>query len=62
MCDLHLVLYMFLYVYVTYPDNAAVNSYLAPECSRQSGCSYVCGGASNRRHTYNRVRLLLVSQ
>jgi hypothetical protein len=30
MCDLYLALYMFLYVYVAYLDNAGVKSWLAP--------------------------------
>jgi hypothetical protein len=53
MCDLYLVLYMFLYVYVAYSSNAVVKSWLAPGCP--------CG-ISNRRHMSNMMRLLLVSQ
>jgi hypothetical protein len=30
MCDLHLTIYMLLYVYVAYLGNAAVKSWLAP--------------------------------
>jgi hypothetical protein len=60
MCDLHLALYIFLYVDVAYLGNAAIKSWLAPGCSRQPGCAG--GGASNKRHTYNTVRLLLVPQ
>jgi hypothetical protein len=50
---------MFLYVYVADPDNAATKSWLAPGCSRQPGLGE---GASNRRCTFNRVRLLFVSR
>jgi hypothetical protein len=46
MCDLHLAIYMILYVYVAYPDNVAAKSWLAP------GCPW---GASNRRCMSNRV-------
>jgi hypothetical protein len=34
MCDLHLDLYMFLYVYIAYSDNAAAKSWLAVGFSR----------------------------
>jgi hypothetical protein len=37
MCDLHLALYMFLYVYVAYTSNAAAKSWLPPGCSQQPG-------------------------
>jgi hypothetical protein len=33
MCDLHLALYMLLYVYVAYPGNAAAKSWIALGCS-----------------------------
>jgi hypothetical protein len=59
MCDLHLSLYMFLYVYVAYSDNVAIKSKLALGCSLQPGCPR---GTLNRRHVSNMVRLLLVPQ
>jgi hypothetical protein len=37
MCDLHLALYMFMYVYVAYPGNVAIKSWLALGYSRQPG-------------------------
>jgi hypothetical protein len=40
MCDLYLTLYMFLSVYVAYPDNAPVKSCLAPGYNQQSGCPW----------------------
>jgi hypothetical protein len=38
MCDVHLALYMFLYVYIAYPGNVAAKSWLALGCNRQLGC------------------------
>jgi hypothetical protein len=35
MCDLHLSIHIFLYVYVADPEDAAAKSWLAPECSRE---------------------------
>jgi hypothetical protein len=32
MCDFHLAMHMFLYVYVADPSNVAVKSWLAPRC------------------------------
>jgi hypothetical protein len=62
MCDLHLALYMFLYVCCCmcdlHPDNEAAKSWLAAGSSRQPEFpwGYQIGGASNI------TRLLLVSQ
>jgi hypothetical protein len=36
-CDLHLTIHMFLYVYVADPGNAVAKSWLAPRYSRQPG-------------------------
>jgi hypothetical protein len=59
MCDLHLAIYMLMYVYVDYPSNVAAKSWLAPGYSWHPGC---LGGHQNRRHVSNRVRLLVVPQ
>jgi hypothetical protein len=57
MCDLHLAIYMLLYVYVAYPGNATVKSWLALGCNRQPGCpwGYQIGDA-------HIIHLLLVPQ
>jgi hypothetical protein len=55
MCDLHLALYLFLYVYAADPGNAAAKSWHAPGCNQQLGCPM--GGTSNRRRASNRVHL-----
>jgi hypothetical protein len=37
MCDLHLAIHMFLYVYVVDSVNPTAKFWLAPGCSRQLG-------------------------
>jgi hypothetical protein len=59
MCDFHLVIHMFLYVYVADPGNGATKSWLALANNQDK---YRGEGASNRRRAFNRVRLLLVPQ
>jgi hypothetical protein len=49
---------MFLYVYVADPGNAAAKFRMQSATRINIGG----GGASNRRHAFNMVRLLLVPQ